>query len=54
MKQIFIRFEAKKTCFIRLFRNEANKRILNSKQIETEANILFLANILFISLQSEM
>jgi hypothetical protein len=41
MKRIFIRFEANKTGFIRLFRIEANQRILNAKQIETEANISF-------------
>jgi hypothetical protein len=52
MQRIFIRFEANTTCFIRLFRI-ANKRILHAKLIKTEVNILFLANILFFSLQSE-
>jgi len=47
MKQIFICFEANKTCFICLFRIEANKWILQAKPISTEADILFLANILF-------
>ena len=39
MKRMFIRFEAKKTGFIRLFRIEANQRILHAKRIKTEANI---------------
>jgi len=41
MKQVFIRFEANKTCFIRLFYIKANWRILHAKRIKTEANILF-------------
>jgi hypothetical protein len=53
MKRSFIRFEAKKTCFIRLFRIEANQRILHAKRIKTEPNIPFQANILFILLQNE-
>ncbi len=51
MKWIFIRFEANKTYFIHLFRIKVNKR--HAKLIKTEANILFLANILFILFQSE-
>ncbi len=39
MNQIFICFEADKTGFIRLFRIEANRRILHVKRIKTEANI---------------
>jgi hypothetical protein len=44
MKRIFIRFDANKTGFIRLFRIEANRQILHAKRI-AEANIPFLANI---------
>jgi hypothetical protein len=39
MKRIFIRSEAKKTGFIRLFRIEANQRILHGKIIKMGANI---------------
>jgi hypothetical protein len=39
LKRIFIRFEANTTDFIRLFCIKANQRILNLKQIKTEANI---------------
>jgi hypothetical protein len=41
MKRIFIRFEANKTGFSRLFRIEANRRILQVRRIKTEANIPF-------------
>ncbi len=44
MKRIFIVFEANKTGFIRLFRIEANQRILHAKRT-AEANIPFFANI---------
>jgi hypothetical protein len=37
IKRIFIRFEANKTGCIRLFRIEANQRILHEKRIKTEA-----------------
>jgi hypothetical protein len=53
MKRILIRFEVNKIYFIRSFCIEANKRILHAKRIKTEASVLFLANILFISLQSK-
>jgi hypothetical protein len=36
-----IRFEANKTGFIRLFRIEANRRILHAKRIKTEVIIPF-------------
>ncbi len=52
MKRILICFEVNKIYFIRLFCIKA-KRNLHAKRIKTEANILFLANILFISLQSK-
>jgi hypothetical protein len=39
MQRMFIRFEANKTGFIRLFRIEANQRIFHAKRIKTEANI---------------
>jgi hypothetical protein len=45
MKRIFIRIEAHKTGFIRLFRIEANRRILHAKRIKTELNISLQANI---------
>jgi hypothetical protein len=34
------RFEANKSGLLRLFRIEANQRILHAKRIKTEANIL--------------
>jgi|688.fasta_scaffold1041876_1 hypothetical protein len=40
-----IRFEANETGFIRLFRIEANRRILHAKRIQKEANIPFEANM---------
>ncbi len=45
MKQKFIRFEMNKTGFIRLFCIKANRPILHAKQIKTEPNIPFKANI---------
>jgi hypothetical protein len=49
MKRMFIRYEANKTGFIRLFRIEANRLILHAKRIKTEANTIiceyFEANI---------
>jgi hypothetical protein len=41
MKRIYIRFEANKTGFIRLFRIGADRRILHAKRKKTEANIPF-------------
>jgi hypothetical protein len=46
-------YEANKTGFLRLFRVEANHRILHAKQIKMEANIPSYANILLFSLQGE-
>ncbi len=39
LQRMFIRFEANKTCFIRLFRIEANQRILHAKRLKKEGNI---------------
>ncbi len=43
MKRTFIRFEANKKGFIRLFHIKANQRILRAKRIKTKANILLIS-----------